>query len=143
MIDLTRFVKEHGLGEQEDEFEVDIEAMVEKLNEKVDSSDDIVIEGHLSHHFPADYCVVLRCDPEELEARLSERNYSREKIQENVDSEMLDVILSEAVQDQENIIEIDTTDREASEVGEEIERKIEKDDEGYGDVDWMTGKESG
>lgn len=139
VIDLTQFVKKHGLGQQgEKEFEVDIDAMVEKLEEEIDRSEDTVIEGHLSHHFPADYCVVLRCDPEELEARLSERNYSKQKVQENVQSEMLDVILSEAVQEQDDVIEVDTTDRDAEDVAEEIERRIEDDETGYGDVDWTS-----
>ena len=138
VIDLTRFVKDHGLGEQEEEFEVDIEAMVEKLKEEIDE-EDVVIEGHLSHHFPADYCVVLRCDPEELEDRLSERKYSDQKVEENVQSEMLDVILSEAVQEQEDVIEINTTGREADDVAEEVERRVEKGETGYGEIDW-TGK---
>lgn len=138
VIDLTEFVKEHGLGEENREFEVDLDAMVEKLEEEIDRTEDIVIEGHLSHHFPADYCVVLRCDPEELEARLAERNYSKPKVQENVESEMLDVILGEAVQKQDNIIEIDTTNQKAEDVAEEIERRIENNETGYGEIDWMN-----
>ena len=136
VIDLTRFVKDHGLGEDEEEFEVDIEAMVEKLKEEIEEEEDVVIEGHLSHHFPADYCVVLRCDPEELEDRLSERKYSDQKVEENVQSEMLDVILSVAVQEQEDIIEIDTTGREADDVAEEVERRVENGETGYGEIDW-------
>lgn len=136
VIDLTRFVKDHGLGEQGEEFEVEIEAMVEKLKEEIEEEEDVVIEGHLSHHFPADYCVVLRCDPEELEERLSKRNYSEQKVQENVQSEMLDVILSEAVQEQEDVIEVDTTDRNAEDVAEEVERRAEDDETGCGEIDW-------
>lgn len=136
VVDLTSFVKEHDLGEQEDEFEVDIESMVSKLEEELDEKKDYLLEGHLSHHFPADYCVVLRCSPEELEERLSKRDYSGQKVEENVESEMLDVVLAEAVQSQENIIEVDTTGREALEVAEEVKKKIERDETGYGGVDW-------
>lgn len=135
-IDLTEFVKQRGLGEKgEKEFEADIDAMVEELEKEVGDK-DIVIEGHFAHHFPADYCIVLRCEPEELEKRLSERDYSREKIDENVEAEALDVILQESVKKQESIIEIDTTDREAADVAVEIERRIKGDDTGYGSVDW-------
>jgi adenylate kinase len=140
VIDLTGFVKEYGLGDSSgSEFEVDINEMKQKLDEEIDKDKDILIEGHLSHHSPADYCVVLRCDPEELEQRLEKRDYDEEKIQENVESEMLDVILTEAAGLQENIIEVDTTGREPEEVAEEIEKRIENEETGYGEVDW-TGR---
>ncbi len=136
VVDLTEFVREKGLGVQKDGFEVDIDAMVDALNEEVGRGDNTVIEGHLAHHFPADYCVVLRCEPGELEERLSERDYSQEKIRDNVESEALDLILQEAVETQDNIIEIDTTGREPEEVAAEIERRMENGDTGYGEVDW-------
>ncbi len=135
-LELTEFVKKNGLGEQQDEFEVDIEAMINALEDEIDPEKDTVIEGHLSHHFPADFCVVLRCNPEELRERLSERDYTEEKIEENLESEILDVLLSEAASIQENIIEVDTTDRKAEDVAKEIENRIREEDTGYGDIDW-------
>ncbi|MFB6291926.1 MAG: adenylate kinase family protein [Candidatus Nanohaloarchaea archaeon] len=136
VLDLTEFVKSRDLGEQGEEFEVDTAAMVEALEEELEGESDAVVEGHLSHHFPADYCVVLRCEPGELEERLAERGYSQDKIQENVESEALDVILQEAVSRQEKVIEVDTTGKSAGEVASEIERRMEEDDTGYGDIDW-------
>jgi adenylate kinase len=138
VVDLTQFVKEHGIGEENSEFEVDIDAMVERLDEEINEDENIVIEGHLAHHFPADYCVVLRCEPEELEARLSERDYSEGKVRENVQSEILDVILSETIGLQEKIIEIDTTGRKAEDVAEEIERRVEENETDYGSIDWSN-----
>ncbi len=134
VIDLTEFVKERGLGEEKEEFEVDVSQMVEALEKEVD--ENTVVEGHLAHHLPTDYCIVLRCKPEVLEERLQQRDYNPEKIQDNVESEALDVVLQEAVETQEKIIEIDTTDREPQEVAREIEERIEKDDTGYGGIDW-------
>lgn len=136
VIDLTKFVKERGLGEEGNEFEVDVETMVEALDQEIDSEKDVLIEGHLAHHFPADFCAVLRCNPEELRKRLSQRDYTEEKIEENVESEVLDVVLSEAVEEQGKIIEIDTTGRDAEEAAAEVERRIEEQETGYGDVDW-------
>jgi len=135
-LDLTEFVKQKELSEQQDEFEVDIDAMVESLEEEIDPEEDTVIDGHLSHHFPADFCVVLRCNPEELRERLSERGYPEEKIEENIESEILDVLLGEAVNKQDNIIEVDTTSRDAEDVANEIENRIKKKDTGYGEIDW-------
>lgn len=137
VIDLTRFVRGNSLGHSgEDEFEVDIEQMVDELREEVKGYDNVVIEGHLAHRFPADYCVVLRCRPDTLEKRLQGRDYSTSKVKENVDSETLDIILSEAVEKQENVIEVETTDRDLEKVAEEIEKRIKDDETGYGDIDW-------
>lgn len=137
VIDLTHFVKERGLGKDgENEFEVDIEKMKKRLEEEVDPDENIVIEGHLSHHFPSDFCIVLRCNPEELRQRLSERDYSKEKVEENVESEILDVVLSESVEQQEEIIEIDTSGRNPHKVSEEVSRKIEDGETSFGDIDW-------
>ena len=136
ILDLTSFVKERKLGQQKKEFEVDIDQMVEALEDEINPEDDTIIEGHLSHHFQADFCVVLRCNPDELENRLSKRDYSSEKIQENIESEILDVLLGEAVNSQENIIEVDTTGREAKEVASEIKNRIKEKDTSYGEIDW-------
>jgi len=135
-VDLTEFVKERELGEQQNEFKVDIEEMVEALEDEIDPEEDTIIEGHLSHHFPADFCVVLRCNPEELRERLSQRDYPEEKVEENIESEILDVILGEAVQKQESIIEIDTTNKEAEEAASKIENRIKKEETGFGEIDW-------
>ena len=43
IIDLTEFVKERELGEQEEEFEVDVEEMVEELEEEIDPEDAEVL----------------------------------------------------------------------------------------------------
>ncbi|MFB6145590.1 MAG: adenylate kinase family protein [Candidatus Nanohaloarchaea archaeon] len=138
VLDLTEFVKERSLGEQGDEFEVDIDAMVNELEDYLKDKDDVVIEGHLSHHFPSDYCVVLRCDPDELEERLSERDYSSEKIRENIESEILDSILIEAVDMQKNVLEVDTTGRDSEEVAKDIEAAINEGKTGYGEIDWTS-----
>lgn len=135
-LDLTEFVKERKLGEKGDEFEVNLEAMVEELKHEINDKENVLIEGHLSHHFPADFCIVLRCNPEELQERLSEREYSEEKVEENIESEILDIILGEAVSQQENIIEVDTTGRKSGDVAEEVERRINEEEVGYGDIDW-------
>ncbi len=82
----------------------------------------LVVESHLSHHLPADRCVVLRCAPETLETRLRERGESGAKAVENAESEALDVILSEAVDRHglEAVYEVETTNRKPSEVATAI-----------------------
>jgi adenylate kinase len=136
-IHLTEFIEEQGLGENIDEVtEVDTEKLKQELSNEVAEKEDIIIEGHLAHHIPSDLCIVLRCNPETLKERLSERDYTSQKVTGNVEAEALDVVLSEAVQVQENVLEIDTTDKTIEEVVERVEKGIENKETGYGKVDW-------
>lgn len=137
VVDLTDFVKKHGLGEKgEKEFEVDLTEMVDTLEEELEGEENVVVEGHLAHHCPADHCIVLRTRPDVLRERLEERDYTGEKVEENVESEAMDIILQEALQEQENIIELDTTGKEPGNVAEEIIEMIEKGETGYEEIDW-------
>lgn len=135
IVHLTRFLKREGLGEEKEEREVEIPEMVKALKQK-DFQGKTLIEGHLSHHFSADVCIVLRCRPEKLEERLSERDYSEEKVKENMEAEALDLILSEAVDIQEKVVEVDTTGKTVEETVEEIKSLVEEGEESYGKVDW-------
>ncbi|MFB6174542.1 MAG: adenylate kinase family protein [Candidatus Nanohalobium sp.] len=132
-IHLTEYVKKKGLGEEgEKEFEVDVEEMREALkNEEFD-----LLEGHLAHHVPVDICIILRTRPDKLRERLNDRDYSDEKVEENVQSEILDVVLSEAIEEQETVVEVDTTEKGPEEVFEEVKRKVEKGESDYGKFDW-------
>ena len=98
-----------------------------------------ILESHLAHHVEADRVVVLRCEPSELETRLRDRGDTDAKARENAESEALDVVLSEAVENHGEgaVYEIDTTDREPSEVASEIAAVRNGDREpGAGEVDF-------
>jgi adenylate kinase len=136
VIHLTKYFEENDIGEEKGgEREVGVGQMVYSL-ESEDFSEDVVIEGHLAHHFPSDVCLVLRCRPDVLEERLSYRDYSDRKIEENLEAEKLDIILSEAFQNQETVIELDTTERSVNQSVDQIIRKVEGGKSDYGDVDW-------
>ena len=76
---------------------------------------DGFVEGHMAHLLPCDRIVVLRCRPDELRARLAQRNYREAKIRENADAEALDVCLIETVEafEPSQILELDTTGQNA------------------------------
>lgn len=136
VIHLSDFLEEHDIGEKVNgEREVRINEMIEKLGGQ-DFSEETVIEGHLAHHFESDICVVLRCRPDILEKRLSDRNYSDRKVEENIEAEKIDIVLTEAVQNQENVVEIDTTENSADESTDRIIEKVDEGESDYGDVDW-------
>jgi adenylate kinase len=133
VIDLKEYMRENGIGEQREELEVDIEELKQKFSTDLE---DVVVEGHLSHHLDVDICVVLRCHPEELESRLEARDYSQAKVEENLHAEALDVILQEAADEGHKIIEVDTTGRTPEEVAEEVRERVEERDTGYGELDF-------
>ena len=115
-------------------------ADLEALAAWLDGRDDVVIESHLAHHFDADRVVVLRCHPETLERRLRERGETDAKAAENAESEALDVILSEAVEEHglESVYEIDTTDRDPDAVADELVAVAAGEREpSAGEVDFM------
>ena len=86
-----------------------------------------VLDSHLAHRFDVDRVVVLRCHPETIESRLEARGESPETAAENAESEALDVILSEAVDEHgvEKVYEVDATDRGPEAVADAIRAAIE------------------
>lgn len=87
---------------------------------------DAILEGHLAHHLPVDVAVVLRCRPDELEQRLDRKGWAEAKVQENVEAEALDIILGEAVDEQERVIEVDTTGKAPEDVAHQVATILKK-----------------
>jgi adenylate kinase len=98
----------------------------------------IFLDGHLSHLLPSDIVIVLRCEPNKLRERLRKKRYSKEKIEENVEAEILDVILIEAVELHKKVFEIDTTNLNADEICNDIVSIIRGHTKRYnvGRIDW-------
>jgi len=119
------FVVEHD--EERDSAVADLDALADYLSGR----GDVLFESHLAHHFDADRVVVLRCHPEELERRLTERGESAGKAGENAESEALDVILAEAVDrhDADRVYEVDATGLTPEEVAAAIEAVVAGDRE--------------
>ena len=110
------------------------------------SMDYLIIEGHFSEIIPKDYIdyvIILRCDPDELYARLYKRGYKKGKIIENVQSEILGNCVSYFIEKKLNLplYEIDTTKCNIEDVSKVILDIIsEKKDMSYfyvGKIDWL------
>ncbi|MFO8015617.1 MAG: AAA family ATPase [Candidatus Woesearchaeota archaeon] len=74
----------------------------------------LVIDSHLSHHISpelADLCIVTKCGLKELEKRLKEKGYNKAKIEENIQSEIFDICLNEAMEAGHAVITIRTDNR--------------------------------
>ncbi len=117
---------------------VDTEVMDKALGNA--SEEGIVfIDGHLSHLLSVDFSIVLRCNPSELEERLEAKKWDKVKIGENLEAEAMDIILLQACDMHGgHVIEIDTTNRKAREIAEEIAKIAEDGFTGVktGKVDW-------
>ena len=104
---------------------------------KIRENNILFIEGHLSHLLSVDAVIILRCHPEELKKRLIKKNWDKRKIRENVEAEALDIILDRALEIHDLIWEIDTTNKNASEVADKIEEIVKEFPPPiYGKIDW-------
>lgn len=84
--------------------------LIEYIKEK--KADGAVVDSHLSHYLPKKYvdlCIVTKCSNLKLlERRLKRRGYSKEKIRENLDSEIFQICYVEAKEAGHNVIVVDT-----------------------------------
>ena len=124
-----------------------IQYLVELIKEFQQSNEELlIIEGHFADITPNEYfdiAIVLRCEPYELKKRLRGRDYPKEKIIENVQSEILGNCANYLLQKNLTIpiYELDTSTSSFDEISEKIieiidENKID-DDLLLGKVDWL------
>jgi adenylate kinase len=127
VVHLNDVIREHDLTTGHDDGRDSAIADVEAVEEWLAGRDDVVFESHLAHEIPADRVVVLRCQPETIERRLNERGESADSAAENAESEALDVILAEAVENhgEDAVYEIDATELSPADVAAEINAVID------------------
>ncbi|AUG46992.1 adenylate kinase [Haloarcula taiwanensis] len=123
---LNDIIKAEGFSTGIDEDRGSLVADLDRLSEWLDGRDDVLFESHLAHHFDADRVIVLRAHPETIVERLRERGDDDSKAYENAESEALDVILGEAVEEHgvDSVYEIETTDRDPDAVAQEIQAVV-------------------
>lgn len=95
---------------------VDEKKLAIELIKIINRNDKVVVDGHLSHFIPrkrVSFCIVTRCDLNILRQRLEKRRYNKEKIRENLDAELFEVILNEALERKHNVYVIDTSNKKS------------------------------
>jgi len=141
VLELNLLIREGDLlgdyDPERDTFEVDIGKLRDSLPE-IDRDEKIILEGHMAHLMPVGMAIVLRCRPSILEKRLQTRGYSDRKIRENVEAEACDVILIEALDEMDQVFEIDTSDLSPEEVADAVEEILGGETKKYlpGHIDW-------
>lgn len=116
-----------GRDEERDTDVVDLPRLKEIIAEAVSATEGlIIVEGHYAYDVvPSDlvsHALVLRRAPWVLKEELRERGYSDEKVKENVEAELLDVPLVEAIEalGPDLVCEADTTGRTPEETVDEV-----------------------
>ncbi|MFB0558666.1 MAG: adenylate kinase family protein [Candidatus Bathyarchaeia archaeon] len=153
-IELSELAKREGLvtgfDELRETYIVDPEGMREKISQVIEDGErPLVFDGHFAPEVvPPEtvlYAFVLRRAPWKLEEELRSRGYSEGKVRENVEAELLDVCLVEAVENlgPERVCEVDTTGKKLEETVEEIMAIIQGTKPcRYRIVDWLSHDES-
>lgn len=123
VIDLNKVATEKdfviGIDEKRNSKIVDTDKLNKYIKENYTKKDIVFVESHLSHLLKSvDKVIVLRCHPNKLKKRLIKKGWKTEKIKENIEAEILDIILCEAIDihPKKNIFEIDTTDKSVDDV---------------------------
>jgi adenylate kinase len=148
-INLTDYAKANnltlGVDKERDTLIIDEEGMRQKLSETISASKkaNIVIDGHYASAVtPTKHVVhvfVLRRDPRELKQFMERCGYTGNKLWENLQAEIIDVVLGEAVEVYAGrVCELDVTGKSVEQVVADILDVLEKRKICFvGAVDWL------
>jgi adenylate kinase len=97
-INTNKIIKENNLLENKDE--VDVNKLSKVLEKMIKTSkQNLVIDSHMSHYLDPKYvdlCIITTCKLKTLKERLTKRRYSKAKIDNNMECEIMEVCKIEA-----------------------------------------------
>jgi len=140
IISIGDFVIQYNLYDDEDKKrdtkiinEEKINTFFSKYLDNTIISKPIIIESHYADiiEIPSELAIILRCHPQILEKRLQSRDYSPEKIRENVQAELLGDSTSHMLEKEDLfekgvIFEIDSSNLTIEETANKIAEIIQK-----------------
>ncbi len=151
-MELTRYAETHDLVDSVDPDRdtkiIDLERFKASIAELLGENPLIVIDGHYAQDLVDEADVskilVLRKAPWELKTVLEARNYSRDKVRENVEAEIMGVCLNESLEafPSELVYEIDTTGRTVEETLNDAQKAVQSPHGTEYPIDWMTYSET-
>lgn len=153
-IDLSELAEMRGIISGYDESRgtsiVDLELMEQELADLLEDGDGLlIIDGHFAPEVVPPRAVtlafVLRRAPWILKDELTARGFSEKKVRENVEAELLDVCLVDAIDSlgRERVCEVDTTGKTPGEVLDEVVSIIRGERPCCsGLIDWLGRDES-
>eukprot|EP00834_Sanchytrium_tribonematis_P007563 NODE_704_length_4578_cov_0.780978.p3 type:complete len:172 gc:universal NODE_704_length_4578_cov_0.780978:1075-560(-) len=111
-LNVSDLVKEYelhdGYDELYDAYYINDDKLLDFMHEKLQNG-NCLVDSHVIDLFPRDYfdlVIVLRCNNGILHSRMKDRNYSDLKISENISAEIMQVILDEAMELFDNVVEL-------------------------------------
>ncbi|KAI0194045.1 AAA domain-containing protein [Xylaria flabelliformis] len=113
-----------GWDEEYQSWIVDEDKLLDALEDEV-AAGGCIIDWHACEIFPerwVDLVVVLRVDTSTLYDRLKARKYPEKKLQENLDSEIMDVLLQEAQDSYNENIVVELTSNTTEEMDSNVDR---------------------
>ena len=128
VISLNDFAREKnlycGYDEKRETKVVDIDRVKEDVRKLIETEENLIVESHYAHELPGETVVILRANADEIRKRGKEKGWCKEKIEENVIAEIMEVCKTEALEIGKNILEIDTTGKKPDQVAKEIIKKL-------------------
>jgi adenylate kinase len=103
---------------------VDIKRLRAEVRKIAKKEKNLILESHYSHDMPCDVVVILRTNPAELRKRMARRGWPKKKTEENIESEIMEVVKGEALESAKKVLEMDTTGRRPEWVAEQIVRRL-------------------
>ncbi|MFC1697158.1 AAA family ATPase [Nanoarchaeota archaeon] len=116
-LDVNKLIKNNNLADHYDKqkksYIVDEKRLTKHLEKLMNSSKNtLIIDSHMSHFLRSTFssiCIITICSNlKTLKHRLERRNYSKDKVRENLDSEIFQTCLNEAKELKHNILVVDT-----------------------------------
>ena len=141
IVDINIVAKELGLFEKnENTNDVDTKKLAKILGER--KLNDTIVVGHLAPYVleknQVKIIIILRRNPYDLELVYKERNYLEIKIKENTGSEVLGIIMHDAIKKfEEKAFQIDVSKKNIQQVVEKVLEIISKK-EGNEEIDWLN-----
>ncbi|KDE08286.1 hypothetical protein MVLG_01549 [Microbotryum lychnidis-dioicae p1A1 Lamole] len=127
-INVSEFVKANdchsGYNEEWDTYDVDEDKLLDEL-EIVQRKGGRILDWHTCDIFPErwiDLVVVLRCEHSTLWTRLEKRGYTLNKIQENNEAEIMQVVLQDARESYAEEIVVELTSERPEDVEQNVAR---------------------
>lgn len=139
---------EYFTSKDSSSYVVDIAKLKNHLADNFNSN-KIIISGHLLPEVldsnKVDQVIILRCSPLVLWSRLSSRDYSLNKIKDNVESELLDLCLFDSINSfgSDKLLEFNNTEKNPSiVVSELITIMLSDSSTSTSGIDWLTSLSS-
>ncbi len=142
ILDINQLVIDSGIGQKKSKtLDVDVSKLKKILKSKIEKNQIVV--GHLAPYVltknQVNKAIILRQSPYKLESVYKKRKYSKQKIAENLESEILGIIAFDSISNFGSVksYQVNTTSKSVSQITKKIIKILDGKDDGD-IVDWLS-----